>query len=666
MTSPADLPDRDPRAGVLVTGANGHLGLQLLEHWLGSDARSFAPAEITAAVRSERAASLLGARFGGKLRVAVVDPLDSDALARAASHCDAAVHLIGIIREGGGNRYVDAHERSCEALVRAAARVGLHRIVYLSSIGSAPDAANACYASRHRAERILLDSVTPTTILRLPMVIGEADYASASLRAQAQRRVIALVDGGESLEQPIDARDVIAAIDRALAPSGFDDHLLELAGSESLPRYELVMRAAALYGNAPRIVSIPRELATAAAAALEKLSSNPPLTRAMLEVLEHDDDIDPRPALEVLSLRLTPLAETLLRYVGPGSEPRSGASSQPGNPEGTPAPSATPAQARTGTSEPSAKRKRSAGLASRLAVWGLTLLCFAYLFAKIDAQAAREGQNALPYLAGIFENVNWAAWLALMIPYSALFFLVDSLVVWRVINWFDARVPYRDILPIRASAYILSILNEQVGKGAMALYLNRRDGVPGWQVGSSMLFIMFCEFFYLLTWATLGVALAWDELPAAFHALPEIALGAALVLALWVAYFRGAIAPSSKLRERPILHAFRNAHLANYLGVIALRSPALLAAVVVYTFALRLFGVSAEFAQMLGYLPVIFFGAAVPGPFRAVAITLWTVLFPENPGQMAAFGLVQHNFFIFFNAAIGLCFLRRANRELLG
>jgi hypothetical protein len=25
---------------------------------------------------------------------------------------------------------------------------------------------------------------------------------------------------------------------------------------------------------------------------------------------------------------------------------------------------------------------------------------------------------------------------------------------------------------------------------------------------------------------------------------------------------------------------------------------------------------------------------------------------------------VQHNFFILFNAAIGLCFLRRANREL--
>ena len=48
----------------------------------------------------------------------------------------------------------------------------------------------------------------------------------------------------------------------------------------------------------------------------------------------------------------------------------------------------------------------------------------------------------------------------------------------------------------------------------------------------------------------------------------------------------------------------------------------------------------------------------------APAITLWVVLFPENEGQMAAFGFVQHNFFILFNALIGVVFWRRAQREL--
>ncbi|MBW2495593.1 MAG: hypothetical protein JRE43_12640, partial [Deltaproteobacteria bacterium] len=288
------------------------------------------------------------------------------------------------------------------------------------------------------------------------------------------------------------------------------------------------------------------------------------------------------------------------------------------------------------------------------------------LYGRVNAQAARAGQTAIEFLLAVFADVSWGRWLALMVPYSAFFFLIDSLIVWRVVNWFNARVRYVDILPIRGSTYILSIINEQIGKGAMALYLNRRDRVPGWQVGSSMLFIMFCEFFYLLGWALLGITIGWDEFPEIFHGIPWMALAAAAFFTIWVLYFAGVIAPRSKLRDRQILHAFRSAKPWQYGIIVLLRSPALIAAVFVYTTALGLFGVEVGYLEMLGYLPVIFFGAATPGPMRAVAILLWVTLFPERPAEMTAFGLVQHNFFIFFNAAIGLLFLKRANRELLG
>ena len=307
-----------------------------------------------------------------------------------------------------------------------------------------------------------------------------------------------------------------------------------------------------------------------------------------------------------------------------------------------------------------------APLWQRALLWLITLLCFAWLYTRIDGTAAREGETAVNYLAGIFASVPWGLWLALMIPYSAFFFLVDSTVVWRVVAWFNARVPWTGILPIRASAYIISIVNEQVGKGAMALYLNRRDGVPGWEVGSSMLFIMFCELLYLTFWANVGYLLAGDALPAVFGLVPWIGLGVLALFILWVAWFRGLIPGGRSLRERSILKAFREASPLRYVIIAAIRSPALLGAVVVYTLALRLFGVDATFLDMLGVLPVIFFAAAIPTPMRAAAITIWVVLFPENAARLSAFGLVMHNFFIFFNAAIGLLFLRRANRELFG
>jgi len=298
--------------------------------------------------------------------------------------------------------------------------------------------------------------------------------------------------------------------------------------------------------------------------------------------------------------------------------------------------------------------------------WLITAICFAYLYTRLQGAAGREGMTAVAYLGGVFARVNWLTWLALMIPYSGFFFLIDSLIVWRVINWFNTRISYGDILPIRGSSYILSIINEQVGKGAMALYLNRRDGVPGWEVGSSMLFIMFCEFYYLLAWATLGWLLARDTLPSEFGLIPVIFVCALAFFVVFQLFFQGVIKAGEGLRARPVFKAFREAKPWQYLVVIVLRSPALLAAVVVYTSALHLFGIEVGYLQMLGYLPVIFFGAATPGPMRSVAITLWVVLFPGHEGEMTAFGIVQHNFFIFFNAAIGLLFLRRANRELFG
>ena len=86
---------------------------------------------------------------------------------------------------------------------------------------------------------------------------------------------------------------------------------------------------------------------------------------------------------------------------------------------------------------------------------------------------------------------------------------------------------------------------------------------------------------------------------------------------------------------------------------------------VVYTITLELFQVQVEMGQMLAFLPVIFLAAALPLPFHAGALLLWTVLFPDYP-EVGVFSLVMHTFFVLFNALIGIVFLPRANKELFG
>ena len=313
--------------------------------------------------------------------------------------------------------------------------------------------------------------------------------------------------------------------------------------------------------------------------------------------------------------------------------------------------------------EPSTAEKKQSPV-GRLIFLLITGACFVYLYFRLNGAAARESMPLTEYMTQVFANVAWGPWLALMMAYSLFYFLIDTLVVTRALNWLLADIKYKDILPIRASAYIISIFNEQIGKGAMAYYLNKRDQIPGWEVGSVMLFIMFCEIFYLLVWATVGYIFGGGGLPEVFQIMPVISIGATVFLILWLLYFNGTLLPNNQLRERRILHGFRRAKLWHYGAFFLLRSPALLAAVVVYTIALNLFGVEASFLTLLPYLPVVFFAAAVPTPMRAAAITFWVILFPENEGQMAAFGFVQHNFFILFNAIIGLIFWRRAQRDL--
>ena len=315
---------------VLIAGANGHLGRRLIarlspsvpivatvrsstarraiEQTVASIERGAASSESAATSIENAAASVESA--AASVEIIELDYRDAGALADAADGCAVAVNLVGILKQTAANRYVDAHERATEALVVAAHARQLRRIVYVSILGSDPNSPNAALASKGRAERILLASGVPTLILRVPMVLGEGDYASGALRRRAHSRVAFLVRGA-SLEQPIYAGDVVDAIVVGIALTGRDNIVLDLAGPESLSRTDLVERAGACVGNRPMRISLPLAPVLGLAWFAERLMTNPPVTRAMLEVLDHDDCIDPMPAAAKLGIRLTPLDEML-------------------------------------------------------------------------------------------------------------------------------------------------------------------------------------------------------------------------------------------------------------------------------------------------------------------------------------------------------------------
>ena len=315
---------------------------------------------------------------------------------------------------------------------------------------------------------------------------------------------------------------------------------------------------------------------------------------------------------------------------------------------------------------------KSKSILFKIATWAITCFCFYLVLSKTHTTAAREGLTLVEYLVRFFGDADWLSWLLIMAPYSVFFFLVDAHVTWRVIRWFNApSIKLSQVLPIRASAYILSLVNEQVGKGAMSLYLLKRYEVPGWQALSTMILLGLMEIYQLLIFSSIGVYLYYElvieasSLLALDTILPVVFLVAALYLPVHIWYFRSDLMQNSKLRNVQIFRAFREANPLKYFLVLLCKAPNMIGAIIVYTFALDLFNVVVSFGQMLAFLPVIFLAAALPLPFHAGALLLWTVLFPDYP-EVGVFSLVMHTFFVLFNAFIGVLFLPKANSELFG
>jgi len=177
-----------------------------------------------------------------------------------------------------------------------------------------------------------------------------------------------------------------------------------------------------------------------------------------------------------------------------------------------------------------------------------------------------------------------------------------------------------------------------------------------------VLVLMLVEMYQLALYSFVGATLT-GELGKSVSPWPYAVLGGYLLVHLW--YFsrprRGRIA------GKQVLQTFFRARPWQYLVLLAMKTPNLLAAVTVYWLALPLFGVHLPYMAILTYLPLIFFFAAMPaaaklGPAQAA----WIYFFGDRADKDAlfAYSVAAHLTFLAMNALLGLCFLKRAMREL--
>lgn len=243
-----------------------------------------------------------------------------------------------------------------------------------------------------------------------------------------------------------------------------------------------------------------------------------------------------------------------------------------------------------------------------------------------------------------------------------LIYLADCLAISKTFTWFSTPLRYRDVMPIRGASYLLSIINYNLGQGAIILFVRRSAGISLSLATGTVLFIMGVNLVVLVTLATAALSLA--SVPRAAALWPWIA-----ALCAGIAIYAGLVAiRPGWLTKRPIFKAVFQARLKGHLKAMAVRVPHLTAIFVTHYLAMRAFGVHPPLTIFLAYMPIVSLLSALPiSPQGIGTQQVATVFFfspyahgPDPKATVLAYSISLSVLVILFMLAMGLGWLRRA------
>jgi hypothetical protein len=296
-----------------------------------------------------------------------------------------------------------------------------------------------------------------------------------------------------------------------------------------------------------------------------------------------------------------------------------------------------------------------------------TLLIFALIFWRIPAGK----------VVGALEQAPALKFFGVFLPYSGIYWIIDSACLTWVVRRFNKPLRFREILPIRASMYLLSLINTNLGQGGVAWYIHRKAQVPFLEILSSILFIALLEVYQLFLFSTAGVVLyrpvsaAQAELVHALRIVYAIAWGALAAIIIFFAQARRHSTVRtwiSDSRVGSISRTFVAARPRDYAIVMAIKAPSFGLALLAQHFALGLYGIAIPFVKLVLFLPLVFLAAALPIAIAHLGTSqaAWLLFFSSNApdAKILAYSLAAHFTFMLCNGLLGLVFLPRASREL--
>ncbi|NEW91239.1 complex I NDUFA9 subunit family protein [Rhodopseudomonas sp. BR0M22] len=268
---------------VTVFGGSGFLGRHVVSALARRDYR------IRVAVRRpELAGHLQPLGRVGQIHAVQANLRYPESVAAAMRGAHVAINLVGILAEGGAQKFDSVQGAGAANVAQAAASAGA-RMVHVSAIGADPESPARYARSKAAGEQAVLAAMPQATIFRPSVVFGPEDQFTNRFAALARLSPVLPLVGADTKLQPVYVGDVATAIADAVDGLAKPGATYELGGPEQLTMREIMRIILQTTDRNPLLVPLPFGLASLQAMLLQFAPGAFKLTPDQVRMLEVDN-----------------------------------------------------------------------------------------------------------------------------------------------------------------------------------------------------------------------------------------------------------------------------------------------------------------------------------------------------------------------------------------
>jgi NADH dehydrogenase len=238
-------------------------------------------------------------------------------VAAAMRDARVVINLVGILAEGGAQKFDAVQAKGAATVAQAAAAAGA-RVVHVSAIGANAESASRYARSKAAGEAAVLEAAPSASIFRPSVVFGpEDDFTNRFASMARLLPVLPLIGGGTTRLQPVYAGDVASAIADAVDGKTQAGATYELGGPEVLTLREIFNIILATTDRQRTLVSLPFGLARLNALLLQFAPSPLTLTPDQVTLLQSDNVVSEAAKAAGLTLEGLGIAADSLQAITP-------------------------------------------------------------------------------------------------------------------------------------------------------------------------------------------------------------------------------------------------------------------------------------------------------------------------------------------------------------